>query len=90
MSFTRARTQVLTRLMPGALFIHDDYGVCQVVSVDLDPTEGVNATALLDAVRDYLAQWDAPLRAGYVLDTKKRPISLARWAASCLTATFFR
>ncbi|NNJ13536.1 hypothetical protein EKD04_024740 [Chloroflexales bacterium ZM16-3] len=68
MSFTRARTQVLSRLMPGALFVHDDYGICQVVAVDLDSTEVVNDTALLDAVREYVGQWDAPLRAGYVLN----------------------
>lgn len=34
----------------------------------LDPAEVVNGTALLDVVRDYLSQWDAPLRAGFVLD----------------------
>lgn len=68
MTFARARTQVLTRYMPGALFVHDSYGVCRVSSVDLESTDTVNHNALFDAVRDYLAQWDAPLRPGYVLD----------------------
>ncbi|MEI8165257.1 MAG: hypothetical protein WCG26_02725 [Chloroflexales bacterium] len=68
MSFARARTQVLTRYMPGALFVHDAYGVCQVTAVDLDPVDGINDVALGEALREYLGQWDAPLRAGYVLD----------------------
>ena len=68
MSFARARSQVLTRYMPGALFVHDAYGVCQVTAVDLDPVDGINDVALGEALREYLGQWDAPLRAGYVLD----------------------
>ena len=47
-AFTRGQTQVIYRFLPGAVFEHDDYGVCRVTSVNLRETN-VNTNALFDA-----------------------------------------
>ena len=54
--FTRGQTQVIYRFLPGAVFEHDEYGVCRITSVNLRETN-VNTNALFDALIDALAQW---------------------------------
>jgi hypothetical protein len=57
-AFTRGQTQVLFRHLPGAVFEHDDYGLCRVTEVaqsDID----VNHDALFSAVVDALAMWSS-------------------------------
>lgn len=55
--FSRGQTQVLYRFLPGAVFEHDDYGLCRVTSVTTQETT-VNVSALFDALVDALSQWD--------------------------------
>lgn len=54
--FSRGQTQVLFRHLPGAIFEHDDYGLCRVTSVMLESAE-VNREALFDAMADLLVMW---------------------------------
>lgn len=54
--FTRGQTQVIYRFLPGAVFEHDEYGVCRVTSVSFRETN-VNTNALFDALTDALSQW---------------------------------
>jgi hypothetical protein len=68
--FLRGRTQVLYRYLPGALFVHDQFGICTVTITELEPLPDLNARALIDALGDYLAHWDADLRPGFVLEAR--------------------
>lgn len=82
-AFTRGQTQVLFRHLPGAIFEHDDYGLCRVTSVTLEAVD-VNRDALFDALADLLAMWtnqrfidgfpdprDEQRRARYVIGSPK-------------------
>lgn len=56
--FSRGQTQILYRYMPGAIFEHQDYGLCRVTSVTLEPREDINRSALFEALRATLRHWD--------------------------------
>lgn len=58
-AFSRGQTQVLFRYLPGAIFEHDDYGLCRVSSVTQESVD-VNRDALFDAMADLLAMWSDP------------------------------
>lgn len=58
-AFTRGQTQVLFRHLPGAIFEHDDYGLCRVTGITQEATD-VNRAALFDAMADLLAMWTNP------------------------------
>jgi hypothetical protein len=55
-AFSRGQTQVLFRHLPGAIFEHDDYGLCRVTSVTQEAVD-INKDALFDAMADLLAMW---------------------------------
>lgn len=55
-AYTRGQSQVLFRHLPGAIFEHDDYGLCRVTSVAQESVN-VNRDALFDAMADLLAMW---------------------------------
>lgn len=55
--FSRGQTQVLYRYLPGAIFEHQDYGLCRVTSVAMEPVE-VNRQALFDLLSNTLQQWE--------------------------------
>jgi hypothetical protein len=57
--FSRGQTQVLFRHLPGAIFEHDDYGLCKVTEVTLDVVD-VNTEALFNAMADLMAAWREP------------------------------
>ncbi|SRR6266478_1740468 len=56
MQFSRGQTQVIYQFLPGAVFEHDRYGFCTVVTAELRETT-VNQAALFDAMGDALDQW---------------------------------
>lgn len=56
--FERGQTQIFYRYLPGAIFNHDDYGLCYVDQVLIDEIGNVNKPALFDTLRDTLVQWD--------------------------------
>ena len=58
-AFSRGQTQVLFRHLPGAIFEHDDYGLCRVTAVTQEAID-VNKDALFDAMADLLAMWTNP------------------------------
>src|ERR1700733_1220233 len=58
-AFTRGQTQVLFRHLPGAIFEHDDYGLCKVTEITSDVAD-VNDDALFDAMADLMAAWREP------------------------------
>lgn len=58
-AFTRGQTQVLFRHLPGAIFEHDDYGLCRVTGITQEAVE-INRDALFDAMADLLAMWTNP------------------------------
>ena len=63
---TRGQTQVLYRFLPGAIFDHDDYGLCKVEEITLkDPETPLNTEALFDAVQDAVLSWPESLRTLY-------------------------
>lgn len=63
---TRGQTQVLYRYLPGAIFDHDDYGLCKVEQITLkEPETPLNRDALFDAVYDAVLSWPEPLRTSY-------------------------
>lgn len=57
MSFTRSRTQVLYRYVPGAVFEHDRYGICLVTDIAVSAPIRLNMEALKNAMRALLDQW---------------------------------
>jgi hypothetical protein len=57
MSFTRSRTQILYRYLPGAIFEHDEYGQCAVVAVRTVAPGRLNEGLLRDAVESILTAW---------------------------------
>ncbi len=57
MSFTRSRTQVLYRHVPGAVFEHDRYGISRVTDVAVSAPSRLNEEALQTALRALLDQW---------------------------------
>ncbi len=57
--FSRGQTQVLFRHLPGAIFEHDEYGLCRVTDITLDVAE-VNADALFNSMADLMAAWREP------------------------------
>jgi len=64
-TFTRGQTQTLYRYMPGAVFHHDDYGLCEVTSVAQREAD-VNREALFSALGAVLARWELQSqRAGF-------------------------
>jgi hypothetical protein len=65
MPFSRGQTQVLYQFLPGAIFEHDQYGLCRITSVEFRETR-VNQGALFDAMADLLWQWpDETFRPGF-------------------------
>lgn len=53
--FKRSRTQILYRYLPGALFEHDQYGICRVADVAITAAENINESALQNAVVNLLS-----------------------------------
>ncbi|RUL84580.1 hypothetical protein [Tautonia sociabilis] len=72
MAFSRGQTQVLYQFLPGAIFEHDQYGFCQVTSVEFRETR-VNEEALFNAVADLLAQWPSDQSRPGFADPRHRP-----------------
>ncbi len=58
--FSRGQTQVLFRHLPGAVFEHEDYGLCRVTSVTQEVTDEINRDALFEAMADLLIMWTEP------------------------------
>ncbi len=58
--FTRGQTQILYRYLPGAIFSHDDYGLCKVNEVIIEDAEKINQSALFDTLIETLSQWQRP------------------------------
>lgn len=56
--FSRGQTQILYRYLPGAIFRHDDFGLCKVEKVETTNPEEVNKRALFDALSEYLGHWE--------------------------------
>ena len=54
--FTRSQTQIMYGYLPGALFEHDQYGVCTVTDIICDSADEINQTALFGAVFDVLKE----------------------------------
>ncbi len=64
-AFKRGLTQVLYQYMPGAIFSHDDHGLCQATRVSMQETT-VNHEALFSALHDLLRRWnDKTLRSAF-------------------------
>ncbi len=57
-AFTRGQTQILYRYLPGAIFDHDDYGLCRVDEITTTDPGKINRRALFDALYETLHQWD--------------------------------
>jgi len=55
--FTRGQTQILYRYLPGAIFDHDDYGLCRVDQIATNPVF-INRRALFETLGETLQQWD--------------------------------
>ncbi|WP_019008625.1 hypothetical protein [Deinococcus aquatilis] len=72
----RGQTQVLYRYLPEAIFDHDDFGLCRVTTIELDPLEedSLNDIALFDAIGDAVGQWTDTFRTRFpdVRDPAKR------------------
>jgi hypothetical protein len=65
-AFTRGQTQVLYRFLPGAIFPHDDYGLCRVESVATVDPGRINRRALFETLSEVLRQWEREdFRAGF-------------------------
>src|SRR5258708_38271877 len=73
--FSRGQTQVLFRNLPGAIFEHDDYGLCKVTAVALGDID-INREALFDAMSDALAMWPTAFAAKFPdpRDTGRRTV----------------
>lgn len=57
-AFSRGQTQVLYRFLPGAIFEHDDYGLCLVDSINTVDPGTINYRALFETLTEALRQWD--------------------------------
>lgn len=66
-AFTRGQTQILFRHTPESIFDHDDFGLCRVTSVDLDPLDSgaLNESALYDTIAEMASQWPENFRANF-------------------------
>lgn len=60
-TFARGQTQILYRYMPGAVFDHDDYGLCKVGFVSQQEAD-INQEALFSALQSMLMRWERSLR----------------------------
>ncbi|HEX8174060.1 MAG TPA: hypothetical protein VF543_02955 [Pyrinomonadaceae bacterium] len=58
MSFTRSRTQILYRYVPGSVFEHDRFGICRVADVAVSAPNRLNVEALRNALQLLLKQWE--------------------------------
>jgi hypothetical protein len=58
MSFSRSRTQILYRYVPGSVFEHDRYGICRVTDVAVSAPSRLNLEALKNALQLLLKQWE--------------------------------
>lgn len=57
--FTRGQTQILYRYLPGAIFEHEDYGLCRVEEIATTDPSHVNRRALFDTLVETLGQWES-------------------------------
>ncbi|MBZ9751745.1 hypothetical protein K7W42_12845 [Deinococcus sp. HMF7604] len=66
-AFTRGQTQILFQHTPESIFHHDDFGLCKVTSIDLDPLDSgsLNETALYDTIAEMAAQWPENFRMNF-------------------------
>ncbi|MFZ5898177.1 MAG: hypothetical protein ACOYU7_03175 [Bacillota bacterium] len=65
-AFTRGQTQILYRFLPGAIFDHDDYGLCVVDEISITDPGPINHRALFQTLGETLRQWEREdFRAGF-------------------------
>src|SRR5687768_14712506 len=57
MSFTRSRTQILYRHVPGAIFEHDRFGICRVTDIAVTAPTGLNEEALQSSLQALHLLW---------------------------------